>query len=265
MLRLVSAVFAAALLTAPVGCDSKSELTQEEQDAKFERELEDASARVRNNKLADAQKILTRLLEQRPDHPTATALLGNVHYQQGDYAKAESLLTAAAAKQPEDANTHFLLGEVLRHAERPAEAATSYRKAFDLDAEKSEYGMPLGEALMAADQAAEAEPVLRAVLDLDPQALNENGVGVNTLLGDALRAQDKLDDALNAYMKAQTTYQSDKMARAGAAFVYEAKKDIKHALDEWSAYIQRDCCSEYSRTVAQKKMTELELPADAAG
>ena len=62
-------------------------------------------------------------------------------------------------------------------------------------------------------------------------------------------------------MKAQSTYGSDKMARAGAAFVYEDKEDIKHALDEWSAYIQRDCCSDYSRTVAQKKIMELKAEA----
>jgi hypothetical protein len=61
-------------------------------------------------------------------------------------------------------------------------------------------------------------------------------------------------------MKAQNTYASDRMARAGAALVYESKGDIKHALDEWSAYIRMDCCSEYSNTVAKQKIQQLKLP-----
>lgn len=248
-----------------LGCDAPKELTQEEKDAKFKRELEDADARIRNNKAAEAKKILTRLLEERPDDPTATALMGKVAYQQSNYAEAEGLLKKATAAKGDDPEIHFMLGEVLRHAKKPGEAAPEYRKAFELDPEKSEYGMPLGEALLAAGQAEEAEKVLREVADLDPKAINEARTGINTLIGDALRAQEKLDPALASYMKAQTVYQSDKMAFAGAAFVYESKKDVKHALDEWSAYIQRDCCSEYSKTVAQKKITELKLPADGEG
>jgi predicted negative regulator of RcsB-dependent stress response len=82
---------------------------------------------------------------------------------------------------------------------------------------------------------------------------------VHTELGDVLRQTDRLDEALKTYMKAQSTYQSDKMARAGAAMVYEEKGDVRHALDEWSAYIRMDCCSEYSNDVAKKKVMELGL------
>ena len=67
----------------------------------------------------------------------------------------------------------------------------------------------------------------------------------------------KLDAALKAYLKAQSKYASDKMAFAGAAFVYEAKGQDSKALDEWSRYIQRDCCSEYSQNVAKPKLEAL--------
>ncbi len=253
----------AALLTAPVmGCDNPREPTQEEKDAKFARELEDADTRIRNNKPAEAKKILTRLLEERADDPKATALLGKVHYANGDYKDAEALLGKAAKATPDDPQVHYLLGETLRYSDRFPEAAESYAKAYALDAENSDYGLSLGIALNEAKKPAEAEKVLAEIVELDPKAQDGAKTGVHTHLGDALRAQDKLDDALRHYMKAQTINQSDKMAFAGAAFVYEGKQDVKHALDQWSAYIQRDCCSQYSKTVAQKKITELEIPPD---
>jgi len=264
-MQRLALVALAALLTAPVvGCDNAKEPTQEEKDAKFARELEDADARIRNNKPAEAKKILTRLLEQRPDDPKATALLGKAHYAKAEYKDAEGLLKKAVAAKPDDAETQYMLGETLRYTDRFAEAAAAYRKAFELDAENSDYGLSLGVALLKAEKAGDAETVLAEVLDLDPKAQDGAKTGANTYLGDAQRAQGKLDDALRSYMKAQTVNQSDKMAFAGAAFVYEDKKDVKHALDQWSAYIQRDCCSEYSKTVAQKKITELEIPADPA-
>jgi hypothetical protein len=49
------------------------------------------------------------------------------------------------------------------------------------------------------------------------------------------------------------------MARAGAAFIYEAKGENALALNEWSAYIRMDCCSPYSNDVAKKKIMELQV------
>jgi len=265
MQRLALVALAAVLLAPVTGCDNNNGPTQEELDAKFERELGDADTRIRNNKTNEAKKILTRLLEERPEQPAATALLGKAHYMDSEYGQAEALLQRAAAAAPKDAETHYLLGETLRYTDRFAEAAAAYRTAYELDQENSTYGLSLGIALLEADQPAEAQPVLEEVLELDPKARDGAKTGANTFLGDAYRAQGKLDEAMRSYMKAQTVNQSDKMAFAGAALVYEDKDDVKHALDQWADYIQRDCCSEYSRGVAQKKIESLEIPADDEG
>ncbi len=271
MKRLILAAFALTLMAPTAGCDKKKDLDPAEAEAKFQRELEEAAARVRNNKLEDAGKIYSRLIEERPEDGAVLAGIGTLEFQQGKLDLAETHLKAAIGKAGDDPATHFTLGEVLSHSKRYEEAAGAYAKAFELDAENSDFGIATGYALVKAGKYAEAQPVLEQVAELDPQVLTPENVGVYTLLGDALRGQDKLDPALKTYMKAQTTYSSDKMARAGAAFVYEAKDDIPHALSEWSAYIQRDCCSDYSRTVAQKKIMELkaapegEPEGDAAG
>jgi|SRR5690606_8521252 len=255
MPRLGSWLIALSLLCVPA-CKEEGP-SPEELEATRQRNLEDAAARLRNGKVKDADAIYSKVLETHPDDPAAVAGLGKVRYEQKDYASAETLLKKAIAASPEIAEYHAILGEMYGITDRPQESADALAQAFKLDAENAGYGLAYGRSLNRIEKYEDAEKVLREVAELDPQVVGADLVGVYTLLGDALRGQKKLDEALRAYMKAQSTYGSDRMARAGAAFVYEDKQDYKHALDEWSAYIQRDCCSDYSRNVAQKKIMEL--------
>lgn len=238
-----------------VAC-SKPGPTPEEIEAQRKDDLATAEARLRNGLIEDAGRYYELVLAQTPSDPEALAGLGKVRYRQNRYEDAERLLTQSLAQAPR-AQTHATLGDLYNSQKRHADAAEAYGKAFAAEDDNSEYGLAYGRALNASEQFAKAEEVLESVAELDPQAITHDKIGVYTFLGDAKRAQGKLDDALRTYMKAQTTYGSDKMAYAGAAFAYEGKQDIKHAIDQWSAYIQRDCCSDYSRSVAQKKIMEL--------
>jgi tetratricopeptide (TPR) repeat protein len=247
----------ASLLLA--GCAKKDELTPEQRHQQLMEQLDHAEVRLRNNKLGDAEEIFARVLQEIPGDARALLGMGKLRFQQEDLEAAEQFLDKAIAADPEVADGHFMKGQVLKHRDHFDEAAAAFAEAFRLAPERSEYGLQAGAALNEAEKYGDAENILRRVADLDPEAFDEHNTGVHTHLADALRGQDKLDEALKTYMKAQNIYNSDKMARAGAALVYEAKKDNKHAIDEWSAYIQRDCCSEYSNNVAKKKIMELEV------
>lgn len=254
--RLVPALLAALLLVP--ACDrGEKELTPEEAAAKLASDLEEASARLRNNKRDDAEKIYVRVLESNPGNPGALAGLGKVRFDEKKYDEAEKLLVDAIAKQGDDPEVHFTLGQVRQHAQKPAEAAEAYGKAFELVPDNSDYGLHLGRELKKAGDLDQAETVLRKVAELDPKVQF-----VFTELGDVLREKKALDDSLRTYMKAQNTYPSNKEAFAGAALVYEAQGDNAHALDEWSTYIRMDCCSEYSKNVAQQKMETLKVEPD---
>lgn len=256
--RLVPALLAALLLVP--ACDrGQKELTPEEAAAKLASDLEEASARMRNNKPEDAEKIYTRILEQSPGHPEALAGLGKVRFGENKYDEAEKLLGEAVAKKADDPDTHFALGQVRQHAKRPAEAAEAYGKAFELVPDNSDYGLHYGRELKKAGRFDEAEAVLRKVAELDPKAQF-----VFTELGEVLREKNQLDESLKTFMKAQNTYPSNKEAFAGAALTYEAKGDNKNALDEWSTYITMDCCSDFSKNVAQKKLETLKVEAPPA-
>lgn len=255
MSRLGSWLIALSLVSA-VACKEQGP-SPEELEAKRKTQLDEAAVRLRNGKAKDADLLYSKVLETHPDDAVAMAGLGRARYEQKDYPGAETLLKKALAATPESAETYAVLGEMYALTERPAESAEAYAQAVKLDPENPAYGLSYGRVLNRLERYDTAEAVLHEVAEIDPQVIGPDKVGVYTHLGDALRGQKKYDDALRMYMKAQSTYASDKMARAGAAFVYEDKGDFKHALDEWSAYIQRDCCSEYSRTVAQKKIMEL--------
>jgi tetratricopeptide (TPR) repeat protein len=252
--RLVPALLA-ALLVVPACAGGDKELTPEEAAAKLASDLENAAAMVRNHKLEAAETIYMRILDKdSPDHPDALAGMGKVRFEQKKYDEAERYLADAVAKKADDAALHFTLGQVCQMAEKYPEAAAAYGKAFELSPEDSDYGLSYGRMLKETGKFGDAEPVLRKVAEIDPKAQF-----VYTELGDVLREQKKLDESLSTYMTAQSTYPSDKKAFAGAALVYEAQGDNRHALDEWSTYIRMDCCSDFSKTVAQKKVETLKV------
>lgn len=256
---ILTALVAGTLSLSMGACDKKEE-SSEQAEARIANWLKDADTRLRNNKVEDAEKLYLRVLKEQPDNPEAMGGLGRLRFEQDKFDEAEKLLSKALATNAEDAGLWGALGRALEHQDKHTEAAEAFGKSFGFNPEDMDVGLSYGRELKRASKFVEAEPVLRKVAEEDPMAQY-----VHTELADVLREQGKIDDALKMYMKAQNTYRSDRMARAGAAMIYEAKGDTKHALDEWSAYIRMDCCSDYSNNVAKKKMMELEEPGRAAG
>ncbi len=253
-MRVSPLVLPSLLVLALVSaCDKKPEVDPAEAAAKLRADLDTANTRLRNNKNKDAEQLYDKILQQQADQHEALAGMARIRSADGNVEEALVLIDKAIAAKPDDAPNHSLRGELLAKLGRHADAAAAYGKAFELAPDKSEYGLPQGIELKLAEKYDEAEVVLRKVAEVDPQAKF-----VHTELADVLRAQKRLDESLKMYMKALRTYASDKMAHAGAAQVYEANGDLKHALDEWSAYVRMDCCSPYSETVARKKIGELQ-------
>jgi tetratricopeptide (TPR) repeat protein len=249
-LPLAIPLTAAALLTA--ACE-KPGLTPEEQAAKNKEDLSNGAARVRDEKYAEAEPMFARVLAVDPENGEALAGMGRVKLGQKKNDEAVTLLERAVAKLPDDASLQASLGEVYARLERHMDSATAYAAAFKADPANGNYGIAQGHGLQKAKQLDQAEAVLREVAKTDPQAEY-----VYTELGDVLRAQGKLDDALKSYMKALIEHVGDEKAHAGAAEVYELQNNRAKAIDEWSTYIRMDCCSEYSNNVAKKRIAALQ-------
>ena len=219
---------------------------------RVDKQLESARVLTLNGKSDEAAGIIESILEGEPEHPEATVLLGKIRLEQERWAEAETLLQKATDAKPDEVEGWVALGRARMELDDAKGAAEAYAKAHALEEQDAEVLQAFGKATLKAGDAGKAETLLAEAAQIDPRLPH-----VYTALGDALLEQGKHEDALKSYMKAQNAYRSDRMARAGAALTYEAMGDDQHAIDEWSAYIRMDCCSEYSKDVAQPKLMSL--------
>ena len=248
----------AALLLVPA-CAPDESMTAEEKAALIESKIKEADAAITAEQEDKAKAPLEFVLKEEPDNPQANGAMARLLLAKDDAKSAEPYAAKAVAGAPDDPESQRAMARVYEKTDRPAEAAAAYGKAWELKPDDARLGLGQGQQLLAAKKWAEAEAVLSKVGDDDDQIQY-----VWSSLGDALREQGKLDEALGKYMKAQNTHGSDKAAFAGAAMVYEAKGEISKALDQLSAYIQRDCCSSYSNEWAKPKLVELKAKENTA-
>ncbi|HEY8377566.1 MAG TPA: tetratricopeptide repeat protein [Nannocystis sp.] len=244
----------ALVLALPPACTSTPTVDPAEQAAQLKKDLANANGRVNDEKWQEAETILTRVLSTEPNNHEALALMAKVQlYGHKDAAKSLELIDKAIAGKADVPDYHATRASALEKQGKDVEAAQAWGKASELDPDNGNYGLHQGQALRRAKQLEQAEAVFREVIKRD-----EAVKFVYSELGDVLREQGKLDEALVTYAKAMIQYAGDKSAHAGAAQVYEAKGETQKAIDEWSTYIRMDCCSEFSTNVAKKRIAALQ-------
>jgi tetratricopeptide (TPR) repeat protein len=221
--------------------------------------LAESDASLRNHKSDEAAAGYKWVLSQEPDNVAALTGLGNVELERKAYEAAIEPLEQAIAKDGNVANTHASLGRAYTGMANWAKAAEQLGKAWELDKDTEQYGLEYGVALREIGKLDEAVAVLEEVAELNPKIKY-----VYRELGKVQFAKAELDKALRTFMKAQSSWAGDQDAYAGAAMVYEAQGQISKSIDQWSQYIQQDCCSVYSKDVAQPKLAELKAKENAA-
>lgn len=122
----------------------------------------------REGKLATADKLYRRILEQTPGDINALQLLGVMRAQQRRFAEAEPLLAKAAAGDPANPDFQNNLANVRMELGRAGEAAEGFRRALSLRPAFPEAQYNLGNALRRLDRVDEAAAAYRAALSLRP-------------------------------------------------------------------------------------------------
>jgi tetratricopeptide (TPR) repeat protein len=255
----VKRAFSLALALVLLAPACQPEKDPNELAATIQSKLAEADANLRNRKSDEAAEGYKWVLEQEPENVAALTGLGNVELERKAYEAAIDPLEKAVAKDGNVANTRASLGRAYTGMANWGKAAEHLGKAWELDKDTEQYGLEYGVALREVGKLDEAATVLEEVAEINPKIKY-----VYRELGKVQFAKTELDKALRTFMKAQTTWQGDQDAYAGAAMVYEAQGEISKSIDQWSAYIQQDCCSVYSKDVAQPKLAELKAKENAA-
>ncbi|MFO7565463.1 MAG: tetratricopeptide repeat protein [Enhygromyxa sp.] len=255
-MKRVLGICVAALLILPA-CEPK----QKEVDvpAEIARNLAEGDSNLRNNKTAEAKTNYEVVLGYDANNAAALTGLGRIALDAGDPAGAIEPLAKAVAADPQYALGHASLGRAYAGTKDWAKAAEHLGKAWELEQDTEQYGLEYGVALREAKQLDKAAEVLKEVAEINPKLKY-----VYRELGKVQYDAGELDKSLRTFMKAQTQWAGDQDAFAGAAMVYEAQGEIGKSIDQWSQYIQQDCCSTYSKEVAQPKLAELKEKENAA-
>ncbi|HKI97746.1 MAG TPA: tetratricopeptide repeat protein, partial [bacterium] len=147
--------------------------------------LEQGYAHHRAGRLPEAEGCYAAVLARAPEHPEALHHLGLVRHQQGRAAEALELVRRAIALDPSKPRYRLNLAALLAAQGQAREAALARALGW-----------------LQAGQPARAEAVLRPMLGTEAEAAGPPAATLHVVLGDALAAQGRADDAKSAYRRA---------------------------------------------------------------
>ena len=124
--------------------------------------------------------------------------LGLAYLRNGHVAEAEAQMRKAIAGEPSSAMAHHELAMVLRALGRMPAAMSSFEHAAQIDPARFETLLELGNCKVELGDAAAGEAFFRRAIEAD----GERAVGWQNL-GVALRHQDRHDEALDAFERAE--------------------------------------------------------------
>ncbi|MGD9815180.1 MAG: tetratricopeptide repeat protein [Hyphomonadaceae bacterium] len=170
-----------------------------------------------------------------PDPNSAPApvliLWSLVRRRQQRLGDAERMLLRAIKLAPKDPRAHAALGELMASVGNMTAAYESFRAALDIEPSLIHVRRSLARAALALGRAAEAEQAARAVVAAEPSA-----DGYETL-SSALRAQDRLEEAVAAADEAVRRDPAHKPARHARAVALSRIGRNEEALAELDGLI----------------------------
>jgi tetratricopeptide (TPR) repeat protein len=132
------------------------------------RTIEEGVVLQRQGRLAEAEKIYTRVLKILPDQFETLQLLAEIKMQRAKPGEALRLMTAAVAARPDSVDARVHLGHVLRALKRDEDALASYDRALAIDPHNVEALGNRGDILLTLNRPVDALACFDAVLTLSP-------------------------------------------------------------------------------------------------
>jgi tetratricopeptide (TPR) repeat protein len=249
-----------------------------------------AIALAQQGKPAEAELLLSRLVERHPQQAVLLYNLGNVQLEMGKPMDAEKNFQAALRFSPDDFDIRLSLGSALHRQSQFAAAATVYRDCISAQPDWIPPRLNLVSVLIDDGRFGEAEEACQQLIGRAPDLAE-----AHRFLGAARGHQGKQLQALAAYRRAAECAPVDvlslrscggalaecgqlnaalrMLARAEAlephAIAMQQLRgmfDLTHGMfsDGWSAYRQRPAFLLLAKKWADPRLTQ-ELPDDLTG
>lgn len=127
--------------------------------------LEQVATLIRDDRLVEAERELTRLLRVAPDLPVALNLMGSVRAKQGRLAEAETLFLSAVKNDKNFTGARMNLVYLYLLKRAPDKAIPQLNEVLALEPENREAKVLLGDAYLAQNDLPKAEESYLAALD----------------------------------------------------------------------------------------------------
>lgn len=127
--------------------------------------FEQVAALIRDDRLVEADKELTKVLRLQPDLPVALNLMGSVRAKQGRFAEAESLFLRAVQKDKNFTGARMNLVYLYLLKGAPDKAIPQLNEVLALEPENLDAKVLLGDAYLAKNDLQKAEETYLAALD----------------------------------------------------------------------------------------------------
>ncbi len=193
-----------------------------------ERDLTEAVGHHQAGRLASAERLYRKVLDQDPANADALHLWGVVCHQTGRDARAVELIGMALAANPDVALYHNNMGASLRALDKADEAIPHYRRAVELAPDYTEAHVNLGNALDATGTTEDATAAYRKALQIDPDHAD-----AHTALGTVLSKVEDFTAAAVHFRRAVELEPDSALAHNNLGNILSHEKDTDGAIAEY--------------------------------
>ncbi|MFN2532521.1 MAG: tetratricopeptide repeat protein [Pyrinomonadaceae bacterium] len=184
--------------------------------------VENAASLIRNNRIPEAERQLTSILNVAPNNQDALNLLGTIRAQQGKLDDAETLLTRAAKIDPNFVPVHMNLALLYLLKNSPEKTILELRQVIILEPNNDEANYKLARLLLSGGQTDECIVVIEKAKLQKPDTLI-----FASLLGDAYLKKGDSEKAEENYRQLIAAQANSVDALVGLAKVFQSRGDEK--------------------------------------
>jgi predicted TPR repeat methyltransferase len=196
----------------------------------------------KNNQLADAAFMFSKILDAVPEHPRALHYAGVLAHQQGRSDEAIRLLEKSLAIEPDQADGYSNLSIILRGKGRLDDAIAACLRAIEIDPTHANAHNNLGGLLRAQGRREEAEEFYRAAVALEPRHTD-----AYANLGNLLMNQGRIQEAMVAFCTVITLEPKHFEGRRRLAFAHTILGQIDKAIEIFQQWVDEEPANPIAR------------------